>query len=68
MQKFGVTGGLMVFAGLTNLGKDVGDDLGIRLSGIAGTALCLFAFFVFLAYNENKVLSETIEMRGQADA
>ncbi|MCR9141310.1 MAG: MFS transporter [bacterium] len=68
LQKFGVTAGLMVFAGLTNLGKDVGDDQGIRLSGIAGMALCLFAFFVFMAYNENKVLKETIELRGQAES
>lgn len=68
LQKFGVTGGLMVFAGLTNLGKDVGDDLGIRLSGIVGMVLCLLAFAIFMLYNENKVLRETIEMRGKAEA
>ena len=68
LQKIGVTGGLVVFAGLTNLGKDVGDDLGIRLSGIAGMFLCLFAFVVFMAYNENRVLRETIEMREKAES
>ena len=68
LQKFGVTGGLMIFAGLTNLGKDVGNDLGIRLSGLAGMGLCLFAFIAFLAYNENRVLAETIEMRGKAES
>ncbi len=62
-QKFGQTFGILVFAGLTVLGKDPGDDLGIRLSGVAGFVLCLTAGLVFLRYDEKKVLRETGEMR-----
>mgnify|MGYP001795277389 CR=1 FL=1 len=67
LQKFGVTGGLMVFAGLTTLGKDVGAAIGFRISGIVGRVRCLVAFGVFLLYNENRVLRETIEMRERAE-
>ncbi len=65
-QKFGQTFGILVFAGLTVLGKDPGDDLGIRLSGLAGFVLCLIAGLVFLRYDEAKVLRETTQMRTAA--
>ena len=56
MQKFGQTAGVFVFAALTSFGKDVGDDLGIRLSAIAGALLCIFAGLYFLNYNEKEVI------------
>lgn len=59
MQKFGQTFGVLVFAALTSLGKDPGDDFGIRLSGAVGFVLCLTAGLYFIKYNENKVLQET---------
>lgn len=62
MQKFGQTFGVLVFAALTSLGKDPGNDLGIRISGMVGFALCLFAGFYFIKYNEKKVLQETKEL------
>ena len=68
LQKIGVTGGIVVFAGLTNFGKDVATelapwaDLGIPLSGVAGCVLCLGAFLVFLRYNEKQVLEEIASM------
>lgn len=62
MQKFGQTFGVLVFAALTSFGKDIGDDLGIRLSGLIGFALCLFAGGFFMKYNEKKLLKETKEM------
>ena len=49
MQKFGQTFGVVSFAMLTTLGRDVGDDLGVRLSGLVGFALCLVAGIVFAA-------------------
>lgn len=55
MQKFGQTFGVMSFAMLATLGRDVGDDLGVRLSGIVGFVLCLVAGIVFLRYDEAKV-------------
>ena len=58
MQKLGQTLGIVVFAGLTTFGRNPGDDLGIRLSGVAGFALCLLAGIVFIRYGERKLLAE----------
>jgi len=58
MQKFGQTAGVFVFAALTSFGKDIGDDLGIRLSAIAGALLCVFAGIYFLNYKESEVIDE----------
>jgi GPH family glycoside/pentoside/hexuronide:cation symporter len=55
MQKFGQTFGVVSFAMLTTFGRDVGDDLGIRLSGIVGFVLCAAAGAVFARYNESMV-------------
>lgn len=58
MQKLGQTLGVVVFASLTILGRDPGADLGIRLSGLAGFALCLLAGLLFVRYDEASVLRE----------
>ena len=59
MQKFGQTFGVMSFAMLTSLGRDVGDDLGIRLSGVVGFALCAVAAVVFARYDEATVTARS---------
>lgn len=64
MQKLGQTMGVVIFASLTILGRNPGDDLGVRLSGMAGFALCLAAGLVFMRYNERRVLHE-LEQREQ---
>ena len=61
MQKFGQTFGLLIFAVLTSLGKDPGNDIGIRISGLFGFGLCVLAGVYFLRYNEKKVLAEMKE-------
>ncbi len=53
-DKLGQTLGVMLFAMFTLLGKDPGDDLGIRLSALMGMAVCLFAGFIFLFFREIK--------------
>ncbi len=58
MQKLGQTTGVVVFAMLTTFGSDVGDDLGIRLSGLVGCVLCVVAGIVFTRYNEAEVIRE----------
>jgi len=58
MQKFGQTVGVVLFAMLTSLGKDPGDDLGIRLSGIIGAVLCVLSGLYFINYNEKQLLQE----------
>ncbi len=55
MQKFGQTFGVVSFAMLTTLGRDVGDDLGVRLSGLVGFTLCVVAGVVFSRYDEARV-------------
>uniref|UniRef100_A0A7C1JVY7 MFS transporter n=1 Tax=Caldilinea aerophila TaxID=133453 RepID=A0A7C1JVY7_9CHLR len=58
MQKLGQTMGVVIFATLTIWGRNPGDDLGIRLSGLAGFVLCVAAGLIFLRYNERRVLRE----------
>ncbi|MDJ0962169.1 MAG: MFS transporter [Acidimicrobiia bacterium] len=55
MQKFGQTFGVVSFAMLTTFGRDIGGDLGVRLSGIVGFVLCVAAGIVFLRYDEATV-------------
>ena len=50
MQKAGQTTGVLLFAVLTTFGRDPGDDLGIRLSGIAGCVLCIAAALLLTRY------------------
>ncbi len=56
LQKFGQTFGIFVFAILLLLGKDPGNDIGIRLTGIAGFLLSLLATIFFSRYDEKTVL------------
>jgi GPH family glycoside/pentoside/hexuronide:cation symporter len=59
MQKFGQTFGILIFAALLTLGKDPGNDAGIRMSGVVGFLLCLVAGLVFLRYREAELLAES---------
>jgi GPH family glycoside/pentoside/hexuronide:cation symporter len=56
MQKVGQTTGVVVFAMATTLGRDIGDDLGVRLSGVIGFVLCLIAAVVFSRYDERSTI------------
>ncbi len=55
MQKGGQTAGVLMFAVLTTFGRDVGDDLGIRLSGVAGCIMCLVAAALFAGYRSQVI-------------
>ncbi len=61
MQKISQTIGVILFALLTSFGRDIGDDLGIRLSGLAGVALYGIAALLFLGYDEETLQSELEE-------
>ncbi len=50
--KCGQTFGIALFALLTIYGIDPGDDLGLRLNGIAGAALCMGAFLIFRKFQD----------------
>lgn len=58
MQKISQTVGVILFALLTSFGRDVGDDLGIRLSGLAGVVLYGLAALLFLGYDEERLQRE----------
>lgn len=58
MQKISQTIGVILFALLTSFGRDVGDDLGIRLSGLAGVVLYFVAAVLFRRYDEERLQSE----------
>lgn len=66
MQKVGQTMGIFIFAALLSLGRDPGNDLGLRLSGLAGFLLCFAAGVVFTRYQESKLLAE-IEAAARSD-
>jgi len=52
--KLAQTAGIGVFSMLLTYGKDVGDDFGIRLTGLVGFSLCVAAGLYFLRFKENK--------------
>lgn len=58
LNKLGQSIAILVFAGLTNFGKDVGDDMGIRLSGPVGLVFGLLALVSFMYYDEEEVLKD----------
>lgn len=58
LQKMSQTVGVMLFAVLTSFGRDIGDDLGIRLSGLAGVVLYGTAAILFSRYDETKLRTE----------
>lgn len=58
VQKISQTVGVILFALLTSFGRDVGNDLGIRLSGAAGVILYFSAAVLFRNYDEQKLKSE----------
>ncbi len=66
IQKISQTVGVILFALLTSFGRDVGDDLGIRLSGAAGVVLYFSAAMLFRNYDEDKLKAELAEVSSAA--
>lgn len=52
--KVAQTFGIALFAMLLIYGKDVGNDLGIRLNGMLGFGLCILAALIFTRFKEVK--------------
>ena len=52
--KIAQTFGIALFAMFLLYGKDAGDDLGIRLSGILGFTLCFLAAIIFSRFKEKR--------------
>jgi GPH family glycoside/pentoside/hexuronide:cation symporter len=58
LQKLAMTAGVVTFALLLQFGRDVGDDLGVRLTGIAGAVLYAVAALLFSRYDEPRLQRE----------
>lgn len=58
LQKLSTTLGVVMFALLLGFGRDVGDDLGVRLTGVGGAILYLVAAALFSRYDEAKLQQE----------
>lgn len=58
LQKLATTLGVVMFALLLQFGRDVGDDLGVRLTGIGGAILYGVAALLFSKYDEGRLQRE----------
>lgn len=67
LMKLGQTAGIVVFAALLTFGKEPGADLGVRLSGLAGVALCILAMLIFSPYDERSTLQKIKALRPPKD-
>lgn len=63
MQKLGQMLAMLLFTSLLLLGRDVGDDLGIRSTGPVAAVFCLLGLVCFSLYNERKVMAESQSFR-----
>ena len=63
MQKIGQMIAMLVFTSLLVLGRDINNDLGVRLSGMVPAVFCLGGLVLFSFYNEKKVMNETEAMK-----
>ena len=61
LQKLATTLGVVMFALLLQFGRDVGDDLGVRLIGIGGAILYGLAAVLFSRYDEDQLQRELAE-------
>ncbi|HVX50309.1 MAG TPA: MFS transporter [Chitinophagaceae bacterium] len=50
--KVSQTLGIALFSMMLNYGKDIGNDLGVRLSGVVGFVLCTAAAIIFTRFND----------------
>jgi len=67
MQKIGQMIAMLVFTTLLVFGRDINNDLGVRLSGVVAAVFCLGGLFLFSLYNEKKVMAETEAMKKEKE-
>jgi glycoside/pentoside/hexuronide:cation symporter, GPH family len=56
-RKVGGTLGVLLFTSFLLMGKDVGNDAGIRIATAFGAAICVVGFLFLLRYDEGEILS-----------
>jgi glycoside/pentoside/hexuronide:cation symporter, GPH family len=67
-QKLAATVGVILFALLLQLGRDVGDDLGVRTTGAVGAGLYVLAAIIISFYDERTLQRELHEMEALPQA
>jgi len=68
MMKLGQMIALLIFTSLLVFGRDIGDDLGIRLTGLAGVAFCLLSLAFLYRYDEKNLLKESSALKEEREA
>lgn len=63
MMKMGQMVAMLIFTSLLVFGRDIGDDLGVRLSGFAGVGFCLLSLIFLSRYDEKGLLSESAVLK-----
>ncbi len=66
MMKLGQMIAMLVFTSLLVFGRDVGDDLGVRLTSLAGVAFCILSLVFLYLYKEKRVLAESARLKEEA--
>ncbi len=56
INKVVVTIGSLLFTSFLLLGKDIGDDFGLRIIALTSFSLCVLAYFLSKTYNEKEVM------------
>lgn len=69
-RKLGGTLGVLLFTSFLLLGKDVGNDMGIRMATSFGAVVCVLGFLFLLRYDEKEILSynRALESQGSSAA
>ncbi|MCH4887166.1 MFS transporter [Acidaminobacter sp. JC074] len=62
-QKLGSSIGMILFTSFLLLGKDVGNDLGIRLAVFFSAGLCVIGLLSVLSYDEKEIMSYAGELK-----
>jgi glycoside/pentoside/hexuronide:cation symporter, GPH family len=66
MMKVGQMLAMLAFVSLLTFGRDVGDDLGLRLSGLVGALFCMAGLIIFAFYNEKQLIRESALLKEEA--
>jgi len=64
-SKLGGSIATILFTSLLILGKDVGNDFGIRAATILAAVLSMIGFIIMLGYDEKKILNESEMAKGE---
>ncbi len=68
MMKLGQMVALLIFTSLLVFGRDIGDDLGVRLTGLVGVGFCLLSLVFLYRYDEKGLLAESREIKEKESA